>query len=158
MCVSSLASAGATLTSFLLLTGTSQFSDWGLYAHRHQSILKEFRCHCRLSPSMHVAHGQPLPAKTDSCCTPGLPGLESLNTAMVYCVHLLKVTAASFGKVASSWLCPQLRLTMVLCVSSFFQGHWSLAKPKSSLPQINCGEENSCRQHISVSRPDPGES
>lgn len=28
---------------------------------------------------MHVAHGQPLPAKTDSCCTPGLPGPESLS-------------------------------------------------------------------------------
>lgn len=140
MCVSSLAFAGAILTSFLPLIGTSQFSDWGLYAHRHQNILKEFHCHCRLPPSLCMlpmaSHCQsrlilavPLDCQGPSHC---------LNTEMVYCVHLLKVIAASFGKVASSWFCPHLRLTMVFCVSSSFQGHRNLAKP-----QINGGEGNS---------------
>lgn len=80
MCVSSLASAGAILTSFFLLTGTSQFSDWGLYAHRHQSILKEFRCHCRLSPSLCMlpiaGHCQP---RLILAVPLGCPGLESLS-------------------------------------------------------------------------------
>lgn len=40
MYTSSFASAVATRASFLPLTGTSQFADWGLYVSRHQTLLK----------------------------------------------------------------------------------------------------------------------
>lgn len=60
-----------------------------------------------------------------------------LNTAMAYCVHLLRVTAAPFGNARPSWLCPRWRLTMGLCAILFF------SRPPESCkaPDTLCGRE-----------------